>query len=89
MSEVLVSNPIAPVPLVYISRTGWAEENALRDYLMGHEAGVNMPASEFHSGNWRPYIERAALLKTRSPAGVTGSAAAAVVVEMILTFVSS
>lgn len=47
------------VPLLYVPRSHWPEEPCLEVYLKQCNGGVKMPAEDFLSGNWRPYIEAA------------------------------
>ncbi|KAI8818969.1 uncharacterized protein EV422DRAFT_536119 [Fimicolochytrium jonesii] len=59
-SEVVAHN----VPLVYVPRSGFAEEEGLVENLMKpYGCSVEMPQSDFYKGNWAEYILRAAELQ--------------------------
>lgn len=53
-------------PLVYISRTHWAEEEYLRDYLHSCRMGVPMQLSDFDAGAWDPSLQSALALRAQS-----------------------
>ncbi|KAJ3172764.1 hypothetical protein HDU87_007852 [Geranomyces variabilis] len=57
------------VPLVYVPRSGFAEEVGLVDNLMTvHGYAVQMPQGDFYAGRWQDYILRAEALKgTKTP----------------------
>jgi len=46
-------------PLIYISRSNWAEEKYLADLMSDFSACVNMPVIDFFSGRWEPYLTQA------------------------------
>ncbi|KAJ3023672.1 hypothetical protein HKX48_001896 [Thoreauomyces humboldtii] len=51
------------VPLVYVPRSGFVEEQALIDNLMTpYGFAVEMPQKAFYEGNWEPYILEAAAM---------------------------
>lgn len=52
-SEVVSSK----TPLLYISRTGFAEEAGL--IRMVDQLGVEMPKDDYTSGNWLPWVMQA------------------------------
>ncbi|KAJ3162287.1 hypothetical protein HDU86_004767 [Geranomyces michiganensis] len=57
------------VPLVYVPRSGFAEEVGLVDNLMtAHGYAVQMPQEDFYAGRWQKYILKAEALKaTKTP----------------------
>ena len=46
-------------PLIYISRSHWAEEGYLQSYLNEKGMGVKMPIHDFNNGKWQTYILQA------------------------------
>jgi L-arabinokinase len=52
-------------PLVYISRSHWAEEGYLLDYLEANNMGVRMLLSDFDAGEWSKYLADAETLRAK------------------------
>jgi hypothetical protein len=52
-------------PLVYISRSYWAEEACLTDLLQAYDAGLEMPFASFVGGEWGRFLSHALRLKAR------------------------
>lgn len=59
VSECLTAN----CPLIYISRSHWAEESYLVTLLDSYAAGLEMSIKVFQSGNWKDYLLQALTLK--------------------------
>jgi hypothetical protein len=53
------------IPLVYVRRYNFADEQSLVDYLHRHGRGVELSLEAFHQGQWEPAIREAL---ARSPA---------------------
>ncbi|TPX56364.1 undecaprenyldiphospho-muramoylpentapeptide beta-N-acetylglucosaminyltransferase [Powellomyces hirtus] len=54
------------VPLVYVPRSGFAEEEGLVENLMKpYGYAVQMPQRHFYEGRWEPYILQAAAMKKK------------------------
>jgi L-arabinokinase len=56
VSECLVGRR----PLIFVRRDNFNEEPWLRRLLHAHGAALEIPQREFLSGNWAPYLQRAA-----------------------------
>lgn len=49
-------------PLLFISRTHWAEEKYLKSFMMSHHGCIEMPIEHFSTGQWGQYLARAVLM---------------------------
>jgi L-arabinokinase len=53
VSEILAHD----VPMIYVQRTHWNEQQYLLDLMHRHGAPIEMSMDDFNNGNWRPYLE--------------------------------
>ena len=53
-------------PLIYISRSHWCEEYYLIKLLQLYNAGIEMSYSDFITGNWYEYLDKALSLSSLS-----------------------
>ena len=66
------------IPLVYVRRYNFADEQSLVDYLHQHGRGVELTREDFVRGRWEPAIRSALNLPMpTTPAAVTGAEEAA------------
>ena len=66
------------IPLVYVRRYNFADEQSLVDYLHQHGRGVELTREDFSGGRWEPAIQSALNLPIpTAPAAVTGAEEAA------------
>ena len=66
------------IPLVYVRRYNFADEQPLVDYLHRHGRGVELTKEDFVSGRWAPAIQSALDLPVpATPAAATGAEEAA------------
>ncbi|MBH0180447.1 MAG: hypothetical protein HP490_01885 [Nitrospira sp.] len=66
------------IPLVYVRRYNFADEQSLVDYLHRYGRGVELTTEDFLLGRWKPAIESAFNLpKPTTPAAATGAEDAA------------
>lgn len=47
------------VPLLYVPRTDWPEEEHLSKFIMSYDAGIRITEEEFFKGNWEQYLLQA------------------------------
>lgn len=82
----------AGTPLVYVPRVAWSEELFLENMLKDLNAGLAIPFSDFHEGNWQPYLDKAYAMRRSwtidsSSWAVPGDATASVI-KMIETYLA-
>lgn len=66
------------IPLVYVRRYNFADEQPLVDYLHRHGRGAELTKEDFVSGRWEPAIQSACNLpRPTTPAAATGAEEAA------------
>lgn len=55
VSEILAHE----VPLVYVPRLHWNEQQYLLEVMQRHGTPIEMPKHDFEEGRWAPYLEAA------------------------------
>ncbi|TPX33869.1 hypothetical protein SmJEL517_g03358 [Synchytrium microbalum] len=78
-SEVVAHNK----PLLYIKRSGWAEESGLINMMNSYGHAVQMEYADFTAGRWKHTILKAVELNQTSPRGHLHTDGADKVVEVI------
>ena len=55
------------IPVVYVRRYNFADEQSLVDYLQRHGRGAELSLDDFHQGRWEPAIRRALAQSPATP----------------------